>query len=99
MGEIEKEFLSVSLYLEHPPIFFYSVCSLVTQWEKCYLHSRIKRSLAMKRASQGQQKGSCVRVTVFWIILFSTGGRKEGSSQSSQLDGSICVLQVHPGFP
>lgn len=39
---MEKEFLSVSLYLDHPPIFFYSMCSLVTQQEKCYLHSRIK---------------------------------------------------------
>lgn len=38
MGETEKN----SLYLDHPPIFFYSMCSLVAQQGKCYLHSRSK---------------------------------------------------------
>lgn len=102
MGEKEKEFLSVALDSDHPPILFFSMCSLVIQWGKVLppqQNQKLRRSPAVKRDCQSQQKGSCVRDAVFWIILFSMGRGREGSSQSGQLDGSICVLQVHPGFP
>lgn len=81
MEETEKD----SLYLDHPPISFIPCvpCCSAGKVLPPKQKQKLRRSPAVKRASQGQQKGSYVRVPVLLDDFIQPGWRRVLSDWSA----------------
>lgn len=91
MGETEKD----SLYLDHPPIFLFHVftCCSAGKVFPPKQKQKLRRYPAVKRASQGQQKGSYVRVSALLDDFIQAAWRRSALNLLSWVR-PFCVFRL-----